>query len=492
MLDKNIKNIYFIGIKGVGMTMLAQFLSKSAIKIYGSDVSETFMTDKVLKDSGIKVFQSFSENNIKKVKNIDLIIYSSAYNVKNNIELKLALGQKKILILSYAQALAELFNGYKGIAVVGSHGKTTVSAWLAFVLKNLKQSPNALIGANVPQFSGSGLKGKSKYLIAEVDEYQNKLKYFKPFGVVLNNIDWDHYDYFKTFDQYLKVFVEFVKKIPTDGFLVYNYDDKNCREVAKYCKGKKMGFSLGSVLEENSGEGKKKNKKNITDKNNNILRVEKNSFVKGKAKFSFSFNNKKYSNYNSGLIGAHNLSNSLAVLLAANSLDLDFKKVKIVLNKFIGTSRRQEILGKYKGCLMMDDYAHHPTEIKKTLEALRCEYKNKKIFVVFHPHTYTRTKILLDDFSKSFSLANKVFVLAIYGSAREKTGGVSSHDLVEKIKEYNKKKKIAQEVKFSGKIEETIVLLKKEINENVKEKPIILLMGAGDVFRVGESLLKKN
>ncbi len=484
MFDKNIKTIYFIGIKGVGMTMLAQFLSQSGYRISGSDVSEVFMTDKVLKDSKIKVFSGFSEDNLKKLKNIDLVIYSSAYKAKTNKELALVLKEKKIPSMSYAQALAKVFNSYKGIAVVGSHGKTTVSAWLAFVLQELKQEPNALVGARVAQLAGSGLKGKSEYLVAEVDEYQNKLQYFNPFAVVLNNIDWDHHDYFKTFAQYLEVFITFIKKIPEDGFLVYNYDDINCRKVAKYCKARKIAFSLGRGVEI-EGEKEKNDKNDKID----ILEIKNKLFLKGKANFSFSFAGSEYSDYSSSLAGEHNLSNSLAVLLSAKALGLSLEKIKPVLNKFTGPARRQEFLGEYKECLIIDDYAHHPTEIQKTIEALKNQYEKRKLIILFHPHTYTRTKMLLKEFSESFVLADRVLILNIYGSAREKKGGTSSKELVEKIRRYNIRKNIKQEVVASGDIKETSDFLKKEITEKKIEKAVIVLMGAGDVFRVAEDLL---
>lgn len=245
IFNKTTKNIYFIGLKGVGLTMLAQFLARQGFKISGSDVKDSFMTDKVLRREKIKVFSPFDFKNIPA--GADLIIYSTAYNPQNNPELafikKNPARFKNVKILSYPEALGEIFNRYYGVAVIGSHGKTTVTAWLGYVLKRAGFKPNVLVGSYVPQFKGNSLAGKSKYFIAEVDEYQNKLKYFKPRGVVLNNIDYDHPDFFKNAAAYKKVFVDFIKKIPIGGWLVVNADNREAREAAKFCRGRIVFYS---------------------------------------------------------------------------------------------------------------------------------------------------------------------------------------------------------------------------------------------------------
>jgi UDP-N-acetylmuramate--alanine ligase len=242
MLNKNIQKMYFVGIKGVGMTMLASFLAQLGYDISGSDTKEPFMTDQVLKKHGIKVYQGFSVNNLKE--DCALVVYSSAYSQDNNVELKELSKRKEIKMISYAKALSLVFNDSKGVAVVGSHGKTTVSAWLSYLLYQANKDPKALIGARVPQLKGASLAGKSDYLLAEVDEYQNKLKYFNPWASVLLNIDFDHPDFFKTQSAYTKVFSDFVKKINKQGFLVYNLDDKKCQKISTNIKAKKLSFSL--------------------------------------------------------------------------------------------------------------------------------------------------------------------------------------------------------------------------------------------------------
>jgi UDP-N-acetylmuramate--alanine ligase len=235
------KNVYMVGIKGVGMAMLAQFLKGTGFSVSGSDVSDKFPTDKTLIQAKIKVKQGFSLKDFPQ--KIDIVIYSSAFNFTDNVELKYFKDQG-ITLLTYAEALGLLFDNHYGISVCGSHGKTTVTSWLGYVLKKSGLEPNVLTGSYVKQFKGSALIGKSKYFVAESDEYQNKLRFFNPRGVVLNNIDFDHPDYFKNKQQYFKVFVEFIKKIPKSGWLVFNLEDKLATLASKECCGKTMAYYI--------------------------------------------------------------------------------------------------------------------------------------------------------------------------------------------------------------------------------------------------------
>lgn len=461
------QKIYFIGIKGVGMTMLAQFLKVKGNNISGSDVIESFLTSKVLHDAKIKVYLGFNPKNI--VGDENLIIYSSAYNEKNNSELAYIKNNPEIFsrvkLLSYAEALGEVFNTYQGISVCGSHGKTTTTAWLGYVLALAGKSPNVLVGSRVPQFKGSSLIGSSKIFVAETDEYQNKLQFFKPYGVLLNNIEFDHPDFFKDEVAYIKVFRDFVKKIPQDGFLVIDNSDKKVRRVAQASKAKVISYDLS---------------------NDNVVNYFAYDLeIKG-ASQSFKVNN--LGEFKIKLFGRHNVKNALAVIATARELGVSLAKIKAALYSFKGTERRSQVLGKYKEAIIIDDYAHHPTEVKATLKALREFYKNRNIITVFHPHTFTRTKALFKDFAKSFSDTDELIILNIYGSAREEQGGVSSAELVEAVKVNDKKNKLKRPVLNIKKIPEVAKYLKNKISKN----DLVVLMGAGDVFRVGEIILKSK
>lgn len=469
-MKNKIKNIYLIGVKGVGMTMLAQFLARKGNKLIGSDIEDTFLTDKVLKKAKIIVYSPFDIKNIPT--HADLIVHSSAFNVSNNVELAYIKNNpdkfKNIPLLSYAEALGAVFNEYSGIAVCGSHGKTTTSAWLGYVLEKAGKSPSVLVGSRVPQFNGSSLLGKSKYFVAEVDEYQNKLQYFKPQGVVLNNIEFDHPDFFKDLAAYTKVFADFVKKIPENGFLVINNRDSETKKIKKYCHGQILTYDI--LRNDKSAE--------TVNYLAHDLKIEKTYQT-------FSVNN--LGKFKISLWGEHNIYNALAVIASARALKVSTADIKKHLASFKGTERRAQILGKYKGATIIDDYAHHPTEIKTTLEGIRKHYSKNNLVTVFHPHTYTRTKALFKDFVKSLGATDELIVLDIYGSAREKQGGVSSAELVNEIIKYNKKNNIIQNVSNISNIEKAIKYLKPRLSN----KDVLLLMGAGDVFRVGESLLVK-
>jgi len=460
--------IYMIGIKGVGMTMLAQFLVAQGHRVSGSDIPDIFLTDQVLKKAKIKVSTPFNIKNIPH--KLDLVIYTSACG-QTNPELNYILGNKQkfsqVQVISYAQALGELFNHYQGLAVCGSHGKTTVSAWLGYVLWKAGKSPNVLVGSRVPQFQGSSLRGKSKLFVAEIDEYQNKFQYFQPQGVLLTNIDYDHPDFFPTKAAYRQAFIDFIKKIPKTGFLIINNDDKESLLVKKYCSAKIISYSV---------------------KNKADYRAVNWQLKNGQQIFEVIHGSKKLGQFSTKLIGQHNVSNALAIIAAARQLQVPLEIIKQHLASFSGTDRRAQILGKYQGALIIDDYAHHPTEIKATLQSLKLKYPQHRIVTVFHPHTFTRTKALFKNFITSFSVAPELIVLDIYGSAREKQGGISSQQLVKKIISYNKQRGIKQAVIHIPTIRQAVNYLGNKLGT----QDLLLLMGAGDVFRVGQELLKKK
>jgi len=467
------KKLYFIGIKGVGMTMLAQFLAHQNNKISGSDIKDIFLTDQVLKDENINVLSPFNEKNIPD--NPDLIIYSSAFSAANNCEMAYLENlpkteKKKTKILSYAEALGATFNNYYGIAVCGSHGKTTTSAWLGYVLWQAGKKPNVLVGSRVPQFKGSSLVGDSHYFLAEVDEYQNKLQYFKPHGIILNNIDYDHPDFFKNPRVYRKVFIDFIKKVPSKGFLVINNRDSEIQKIKKYCPGKIISYDF--VNDDRAPAHSDYLAYYLKNEGNyQTFRVINHADDLGEFKIQ--------------LWGEHNVLNALAVIAGAHELKVSFNKIKKYLAEFKGTERRMQELGKFKGALIFDDYAHHPTEVKATLASLRVHYPTKKIITVFHPHTFTRTKALFDDFVTSFQNTDELYILDIYGSAREQQGGVSSQELVAAIKKFNKDGNVKQKVVNISTVSEAALYFKK----NLEVDDLLLLMGAGNVFTVGEEIL---
>lgn len=476
------KKIYLIGVKGVGMTMLAQYLVAQGLEISGSDGPEKYMTDAALNAAGIKVIESFAAANIPK--DADLIVYSTAYKPETNVEIAAALAGK-IKTITYAQALGEVFNRKYGIAVVGSHGKTTTTAWLGYVMRSAGLEPNVMVGACVPQFNGCSLTGRSDYLLIEADEYQNKLKYYEPKAAILNNIDYDHPDFFSTADDYKNVFTEFIKKIPAKGFLAANFDDPIIKKIARVnCRGKVITYAINEAadyvaydIKNDNGRQYFKVKLGVEDEDED----EKSPpppFVKGGSELG---------DFSIQLSGRHNIYNGLAVIAASIELGIELFKIRKYLEEFNGAARRMQVLGQFMGGLIIDDYAHHPTEIKATIEAIRQKYGGRRLTIAFHPHTFSRTKALFNDFAKSFGRADELIILDIYGSAREKHGGVSSLDLVNQIKNNNSESGIKQKVNYIPTLKEC----EKYLREHIEKDDLVALMGAGDIFRVGENLVKK-
>jgi UDP-N-acetylmuramate--alanine ligase len=477
-----LKKIYMIGIKGVGMTMLAQYLSAQGILVSGSDTGEVFITDEALKKSGIKVFDGFNANNIPDT--ADLIIYSTAYNAERNEEVRSVLAGK-IKVMAYAEALGVFFNSHFGIAVCGSHGKTTTTAWLGFVLERAGVSPSTLVGSFVPQFGGAATIGRSDYLIIEADEYQNKLKNFQPKAVLLNNIDYDHPDFFPTADDYQQVFIDFIGKIPKSGWLVANFDDRNIKKIAAVnTHAKIISYAINESADYVAYDIKSFNGEQFFKVKMSVDETETDGDV----------NDLSLGDFNIKLIGRHNVYNALAVISASIELGTDLTDIRTYLSEFTGTARRLQTLGGYHGAMIIDDYAHHPTEVKATLEALRQKYPKNKLIIVFHPHTFTRTKALLEDFAKCFTGADELIILDIFGSAREKQGGVTSQELMEKIRNWNLSAGEAdqesgiggQDLKYISSLEEVEKFLRKHIGRG----DVVVTMGAGDVYKIGERLIR--
>lgn len=480
-----IKKIYMIGIKGVGMTMLAQFFAGRGVEVTGSDTHEKYMTDEVLAKAGIKVIEKFDERNIPA--DADLIVYSSAYNSKTNPEVAKAV-TGKIRAVPYAVAMGEVFNQKYGIAVVGSHGKTTTTAWLGYVLHKAGKEPNVMVGSHVPQFDGAALVSRSDYLVIEADEYQNKLQYFQPKGVLLNNIEYDHPDYFPTEADYQKVFIELIKKIPSKGFLVANFDDPVIRKVAAVnCRGRVISYAIAEAADYVAYDIRHQDSKQLFKVKMAI--ENENAFTNHYAAEEYERNESELGDFAIELPGRHNISNALAVIATAIELGVELVDIRKALSSFKGTARRMQVMGECNGATIIDDYAHHPTEIKATLNGARQLYPKNYLRVVFHPHTYSRTLGLLDDFAKSFDLADEVIVLDIYGSAREEQGGVHSLDLVAKIKEHNR---IMSNDKQIIKHIPTLKEVESYLRGNLSRNEVVILMGAGDVFRVGEELIRAD
>ncbi|HEX7586331.1 MAG TPA: UDP-N-acetylmuramate--L-alanine ligase [Patescibacteria group bacterium] len=464
MIDlSKIKKVYVIGIKGTGVVAVVQILVSMGIIVTGSDTQEKFFTDMVLQKLGIKYSEGFSAKNIPD--DTELIVYSTAYNAENNEEFRECVS-RGLPMKSYPEILAELFNSRYGIAVCGTHGKTTTSAMLADVLKFAGADPGAVIGSRVIEWGGNALVGEGEIFVIEADEFQNKIRLYDPDAAILTSADWDHPDFYKTFAEYKKAFSDFVARIPKTGFLAVWGDSVATNEIAcnAQCEIIKYGFQEDNDI--------------VISK----FKSQSSNLSPKTQRFGVKFLEKDLGEFETQLIGDHNLLNTAAVIAVCHKLKLDMEKVREGIRQFKGTSRRFEYIGQRNGAILIDDYGHHPEEVRVTLKATREIYPDKNIIAVFHPHSYSRTETFLQDFAQSFDAANEVIVLDIYGSARENSGNINSKDIVDLINKYDRGK-----AEYIPTIPEAVNFLKDKIGGN----DVVLCIGAGNVFEVAEKLADK-
>ncbi len=462
------KKIHCIGIKGAGMTALAELLTKNGVTVTGSDTSEIFFTDAILRGLRIQVKESFTPENIPT--DCEVIVYSTAYSPERNSELQAAFAGGRT-VMSYPEALGLLTQEKLSVAVCGTHGKTTTSALLAHTLKELGLDPSAIIGSQITNWGGNALAGEGKFFVLEADEYQNKLRFYHPLGVILTSVDWDHPDFFPTVTEYQRVFEEFVARIPRHGFLVACDESAAVRLVAQQTKASKILYGFHEESDVRIMEYMSIDPESVEGASGFLQR------------FSLTIQNQTYGPLYLRLSGRHNALNAAAVVSVLWQLNLLTDDVSKALETFRGTKRRFEKIGAYRGALVYDDYAHHPDEVRATLSAFRELYPKRKLKVIFHPHTFTRTKALFEEFTTAFEAADEVTLLDIYGSAREAQGGVSSEKLVEAINRYTPGKAFYAHDR---------ALLMKRLRESIGKDDLCVTMGAGDVWQLGEALVHKT
>lgn len=454
------KKVHIIGIEGGGTSALACLYHNMGLAVSGSDNGDHFFKS-LLEGKGITLFPDFSAANLPA--DADFFVYSTAFKPETNPELAQALTSGKP-VLSYPEALADLFNQRWGIAVCGSHGKTTTSAWLAWVMVQAGVSLDFVIGAKVPQLNDFNNLQPARYFLIEADEYQNKLRYYQPRMILLNNIDYDHPDFFPSPAVYEQAFADFLAKLPADGFLIVNSDQETANRLAA-TNGR--GHLITYSLTDNTAD--------YWASNLQTNELGQNFTVHSQAEDLGEFSIK--------LWGEHNISNALAVIAASLALKIPVAEIKKHLASFTGTVRRLQELGHFQGAIILDDFAHHPTEIKATLAAVKQKYPKQTLRVVFHPHTFTRTKALLEDFINSLSGMDELIILDIYGSAREQQGGINSQDLVSQLQTAYPE----QQTKYIPDLAAATDYLRSSLQDG----EVLLLMGAGDVFQIGLKLLGK-
>lgn len=448
------KSAYIIGIKGQGMAALAIVLKARGWNVSGSDVAETFSTDAVLRTHGIPVHEGFTAENVPH--DATKVVYSTAYSPEHpEVAKALELG---LPIATYPGMLGKLFAEMDGVAVAGSHGKTTTTALLGVILAEAGMDPTVIVGSPTPAFNGNARVGKSETLVVETDEYQNKFTQYTPHHLMVTNIDWDHPDFFPMPEEYEKVFQTFMQRLPADGNLVVGGDDPVIAAIIPTLHRDVIAFGRGKQCQ---------------------FRLLDCAWRGGRQHFSFTHDG-TVREWTLQLPGEHNALNALAATAMARALDVSWERIEKAVAGFAGAARRFEHVGEYNGALLIDDFAHHPTEIAAAIAAARQEYPTKRIIVVFHPHTYSRTKALLDTFASSLALADKAIVMEIFGSAREKEKTVTAQDVVDRIPQETHPQVLAAPKDVAG-----------YLQNHLSGNDVVLLLGAGEQWKVAGELRKE-
>lgn len=454
ILEKNIKNkIHLTGIGGIGMSGIAEVLFSQGYKIQGSDLLNNNNT-KRLKKMGIKVFLGHSQKNLK---NVNILVISSAIK-KNNTELKFA-KKNKIPVYKRSDMLAALMKYNESIAVSGSHGKTTTTSLISSVLESANFDPTTIIGGIVNQYKSTTRIGKSNWMVVEADESDGSLIDLFPKIAVLTNINKEHMDFYKNYSNLKKYFLNFTNNIPFDGVAIYCNDNTDLKKLLLESKKRnKISYGLN---------------KDSDVRATNILINEKGSFFDINIKKTNLLKKETINKIRLNVLGRHNIQNSLAAVTVAKILNINTNKIKKAFQKFKGVKRRFTLICNFKGIKIIDDYAHHPEEIKATLELAR-DLKPKKIIVIFQPHRYSRFKNLYYDFKKVLKNCDRLYVANVYSAGEKKIKNISKEKFVFEMNKI--KKNFAKSLNNINSLPEII------LNEGNKGD-IVIFIGAGDVSK---------
>ena len=452
------KTYHFIGIGGIGTSGLAKMLMRNGAYISGSDMSESPVTAELAR-LGATIHIGHSPQNL--AGKVDAVIISAAVNGANP-----ELGRASELgcpIYKYAEMLGKLFDSYSGIAVSGTHGKSTTSSWIAYLFTKAGLRPNFIIGADIPQLGGSSGVGNGQFFVAEACEYDRSFLNLHPSVGIILNIEADHLDYYRDENEIVEAFTDFAAGIKPGGALIVNGTDKNIARLLRRVKPDQKVITVG--LEPHC-----------------TYTAANLELIEGLYAFDVIRDGKTIGRTQIGLPGRHNVYNALIVVAAATEAGVPETVVLEQLRGFTGIDRRLMLKAKIDGITILDDYAHHPTEIRASLDAIRQRYNPNRLWCIFQPHQYSRTRFLLDDFAESFKLADITIVPEIYfvRDTAENKQKVSAETLVSCIKQRNCQALFIND--FSG--------ILAHLKENVKPGDLVLTMGAGTIWKVADEYIQ--
>jgi UDP-N-acetylmuramate--alanine ligase len=449
------KHVHFIGIGGYGMSAIARVLLDLEYEVSGSDVEQNALVEKLMERGATVTIGHQAENVI----GADKIVYSTSI-AADNVELVEAT-KRRIPTYHRSEMLAELLNSQKGIAVAGAHGKTTTSSMLAQTLEICEVDPTYIIGGEIVGLKSNAKAGKSDYVVAEADESDGSFLAYQPHLAIVTNIEADHLEnYDNNFENLKQAYVEFINQVRPEGTAIIGWDDEHVRSIASQLTSKVVTYGIDHPADYMAKE----------------IKPEGHLIS-----FAVYYGEERLGKVTLKKPGRHNVLNALAVIIASLSLGLSFSEIAAALFQFQGAKRRFQIIGEVNQVLVVDDYAHHPTEIAATLKAAKA--LNRRIVVVFQPQRYSRTHLLMKEFSESFAEADEVIINTLYAPAGEAPiPGVSAERLAELIKENSNPNTIFLAT-HAGVIDHLLT--------HSKPSDLVFTMGAGDIWRVSHGLLEE-
>lgn len=453
---KSVRRIHFVGIGGIGMSAIAEILINQGFEVSGSDLSPSQNTSYLQKIGADIKFGHFKEN----IEGAQVVVYSSAVHPHDNPETMEAL-EKGIPIIRRAEMLAEVSRLNYCLAVAGTHGKTTTTSMVGLILIKAGIDPTVIVGGRLADFGGTNARlGKGNWTVVEADEYDRSFLQLLPTISIINNVEPEHLDIYRDFDDIKDTFSEFANKVPFYGLVALGIDDAGSREIAGRINKQLITFGID-------------NNANYTARN---IRTENHRIIAD----VYEYGN-LLGEVNLKIPGMHNLKNALGAISVARKMGIDFKIISESLSEFKGVYRRFDIKGEFNGVIVVDDYAHHPTEIKATLSAARNTWTDRRIVVAFQPHTFTRTQAMWEEFSTSFDDADTVIVTEIYPAREKPIYGITGKlifDAMEKNSE--------REVYFIP----TVDGVNEFADKYLKSGDLFITIGAGNICDCSERFVK--
>jgi UDP-N-acetylmuramate--alanine ligase len=451
---KKIKHIHFVGIGGIGMSGIAEVLLNLGYRVSGSDIRATDTTQRLSALGGEIQIGHRAEN----IASPHVVVISSAVK-SDNVEV-VAARSKQIPVIPRAEMLAELMRLKYAVAIAGAHGKTTTTSMVATVLAAGGVDPTVVIGGKLNSLGSNAKLGQGEFLVAEADESDGSFLKLTPTIAVVTNIDEEHLDFYKDINEIKKAFLAYVNKVPFYGVSILCLDEKHIQSLIPALEKRYVTYGMTTQADYRAGE---------------IALLPLGS------RFRVADHTGDLGWFELSVPGLHNVSNSLAAIAVARELDIDLEVIRKALKDFSGVQRRFQIKGEAKGVLVVDDYGHHPTEVRATLAAAKAS-GDRRVVCLFQPHRFTRTKHLLEEFFTAFNQADKVIIMDIYAAGEQPIAGVSGQAVCEGIKEHGHK-----DVIHIAEREKVV----EHLFETLRPGDMLLTLGAGDVWKLGEKVLEK-